>query len=323
MVGGLGFAEGSGVVGDSDAELARRLDGIAATGARWIRIDFDWSGLEPSRGSFDWGYMDRIVNAATARGIKVLAILAYTPAWARPGGTGTHYPPTNPADFANFARATVDHYAGVVRHWEIWNEPNLSSFWQPAANPAAYTTLLNATYDAIKSRDPGATVVTGGTAPSADGNGSMSPVAFLNGIYDAGARGHFDAVAHHPYNYPYEPLRPESNFNWNAFGGVTPKLREVMVARGDSAKRIWATEIGVPSPAERAGIQMTPQYAATHITQAVTAWRAWAWTGPMFWYSYRDSGTNQADPEQMFGLVRRDFSPKSPALETFTQIAST
>ena len=26
---------------------------------------------------------------------------------------------------------------------------------------------------------------------------------------------------------------------------------------------------------------------------------------PMFWYSYRDAGTNQADPEQVFGFAAR------------------
>jgi hypothetical protein len=323
MVGGAGFSEGSSILWDSDADLARRLDGIAASGATWLRVDVDWSVIEPSQGSYSWSVVDRVVNGARARGLRVLGILTYTPGWARPAGTNNHTPPSNPQDFATFSGAAVAHFAGAVSAWEVWNEPNIPGFWAPAANPGAYTALLRAASAAIKTTDPSATVLTGGTSPSGDGSGAVSPVVFLQGIYAAGGKGSFDAVAHHPYNFPYMPMRPESNFNWNAFGGVTPKLHDVMVANGDGAKRIWATEIGAPTPATIAGVTTTPDYLARYVTEAFSAWRSWAWTGPMFWYSYRDAGSNVADTEQVFGLVKRDYTPKSPALETFTATART
>src|SRR5262249_50748741 len=122
LVGGMGFSEGSSILGDSDADLVRRLDGMVAAGAQWLRPDFDWSGPQPSPTTFDWGATDRIVSRAVARGLKVDAILAYTPSWARPAGTDTHYPPTDPATFAAFARAAVQHYGDDVGAWEIWNE---------------------------------------------------------------------------------------------------------------------------------------------------------------------------------------------------------
>jgi len=64
-------------------------------------------------------------------------------------------------------------------------------------------------------------------------------------------------------------------------------------------------------------VATTYQYLANYINEAVGAWRQWAWTGPMFWYSYRDAGTDTNDPEQIFGLVKRDFTPKAPAVATF------
>jgi hypothetical protein len=314
MVGGAGFAEGSSLLGRSDAELAQELDGIAATGATYLRVDFYWAGLEPAKGSFAWGQTDRIVNAARARGLKVLALLAYTPAWARPPGTTDKRPPTNPADYANFARAMVQHYAPLgVKDWEIWNEPNLWLFWEPVPDAAAYTRILVPAYNAIKAADPTATVLTGGLSPAPNDARAIAPVTFLEGVYAAGGGGKFDAVAHHPSNYPYMPLRYEPDFNDNAFAGVTPKLHETMASHGDGHKKIWGTEMGAPTVQN-----MTSEYVAAYVTEAYDTWQSWPFTGPLLWYSYRDAWAHPSDPEANFGLVRTNGAPKQPALTAYT-----
>jgi len=177
---------------------------------------------------------------------------------------------------------------------------------------------VQAAYPAIKAIDPGATVVTGGLSPAPDSpDGTlMSPVAFLRGVYAAGGRGSFDAVGHHPSNWPFMPLRPEPNFNDNAFGGVTPKLYETMQANGDGAKKIWATEMGAPTPWQGSDAA----YLAAYIREGYTAWSAWSFAGPLLWYSYRDGGTDPGDVEQHFGVVSRDFTPKGDALRTITEL---
>lgn len=309
-----GFSEGASLNWETGAELAAHLDGMRAIGATWLRFDIDWSGVEPSKGTYDWSVPDRIVDGARARGMSVLAMVGYSPAWARAAGTDDKYGPTNPADFANFAAAAAARYRGRVSAYEIWNEPN-RGFWHPRPDPVGYTTLLIGAYNAIKGADPAATVLTGGFSPSpdaADGS-AIAPVTFLNAMYAAGAGGHFDGLAHHPYNYPFSPLRPENVYNYNAFAGVTPALRQSMVDHGDSAKKIWATEIGAPTPATVNGVATSPQYLATYIAEATAQWQQWSWTGPMFWYSYRDAGTNPNDLEQLFGLVSRSWVPKEPA----------
>ena len=323
VVDGAGFSEPV-IFWDSDADLATQLNGIAATGAGWLRIDVGWGLAEwNGPGVFDWSLIDRVVAAARARNLSILGVLDATPPWARPAGTTQWYPPTNPADFATFAQAAVQHFATpqggasgpAIQTWEIWNEPNNPTFWTTGADPVAYTALLIDAYNAIKAVDPGATVITGGTAPASTGGGWMAPVDFLEGIYSAGGGGHFDAVACHPYNWPFMPLTPEANYNDNAFGGVTPQLHNVMAANGDGSKPIWGTEMGAPVPATRQGITTTPQYLASYITQAYSAWRSWSWTGPLIWYSYRDQGTQS--PDQVYGLVDVNFVPKEPALAAF------
>jgi len=149
----VGFSYGETLSGLSPAALAAELDDSAALGARWIRADLAWDDVQPlSATSYDWSRFDRIVAAATARQLTVLPIISYTPAWARPAGCTTDKcAPARPAKFAAFARAAALRYSPQGVHtWEIWNEPNISFFWQPAADPAAYARLVEPTAAAIR-----------------------------------------------------------------------------------------------------------------------------------------------------------------------------
>ena len=317
-----GFADGHSLLGRSDAELARELDGMVAAGATWLRTDVDWWLTQPSGPTaFDWGPVDRVINAARARGLRVIGMIGYTPPWARPPSTGTDdkYPPTNPADYANFARAVALRYGPLgVKHWEIWNEPNISMFWKPKPDPARYAALLKAAYAAVKAADPGATVITAGTSPAIDlpDGSDVMPVTFLERIYAAGAGGSFDAVAHHPSNYPNMPTKPEADYRNNSFAGIIPKLHESMQAHGDGAKKVWATEMGAPAPWSG----MTTDFLAAYIRDAYTAWKGWSFVGPLIWYTYRDHGTNPSDIEDHFGVVYSNFSPKEPALTAIKEM---
>ena len=139
-----GFANGVMPLQDNDADLARDLDGMAATGAHWFRIDFYWPTIQDGGPqSWDWSTTDRVVKAAIDRGLDILAMPAYSPTWARPPGTSDHHPPLDPDAYARFVYAAVQRYAPLGVHtWEIWNEPNTSAFWPPKPDPAAYTQLL-------------------------------------------------------------------------------------------------------------------------------------------------------------------------------------
>ena len=304
-----GFSPGGPFLWGSDADLARDLDAMASTGARWLRVDFDWPSVEASQGTFNWGNTDRVVRAAQARGMRIIAMPAYTPAWARPAGTNSKYPPSSPATFAAFVRAAVQRYSpSGVQVWEIWNEPNITPFWQPRPDAVAYTSLLRAAAAAVRGVDAAATVLSGGLSPAVDaGDGSsVSPITFLGQVYAAGGGPSFDAVAIHPYSFPAHPLDP-ATANWNTFYRL-PLLHDLMVANGDVAKKVWGTEYGAPTSGAGAVSETTQ---AEIIGEAYAAFAGWSWTGPLLWYSYRDQGTNPVDREDNFGLVRHDFSPKA------------
>src|SRR5690242_17197356 len=97
-----GFAGSYNVLWESDADLKRDLDRMENAGARWLRFDFDWPSAEPQRGVFHWKAIDRAVFAAEGHHLNVIANVAYTPAWARPGTNSDKFPPRNPKDFGDF-----------------------------------------------------------------------------------------------------------------------------------------------------------------------------------------------------------------------------
>jgi hypothetical protein len=217
--------------------------------------------------------------------------------------------------YAAFAGAAAARYSALgVHHWEIWNEPNIVQFWQPRPDPARYAALLVAASAAIRAADPAATIITGGLAPAADREDGqyVSPRSFLGRLYDEGARDAFDAVGMHPYAFPYGV---EAVADWNQFQSM-PRTYQLLVDRGDGDKRIWATEFGAPTGSADAAVSEADQ--AVMVRTGFAKWSRWAFTGPMFWYSARDVGTDADDVEQNFGLVRHDFTAK-PALEEFTR----
>jgi hypothetical protein len=308
----VGF-NGTQIMWAGDAQIASELDGVAATGSHWLRVDFAWSSLEAfGRGRYSWGQADRLVAAANARGIHLLAMVAYTPTWDRPPGTTDHYQPTDPTAFAEFVRAAAQRYAPLGLHaWEIWNEPNMRQFWMPTPSPARYTQLLRLGSAAIHSVDPSAYVVSGGVAPASNVPGySIAPNTFVADMYANGAHGAMQAVGLHPYSFPYAPMTPAS---WNTFYMAT-QTHAIMAAHGDGARSIWATEIGWATGTGHGAVSEAQQAAMAAV--AITDWNRFPFAGNFFWYNWRDLSTNRADTFDNLGVLRYDGSAK-PVLGVF------
>jgi polysaccharide biosynthesis protein PslG len=313
-------------------QLNSELDNIARLGVNWIRIDMAWPDIQPQSSSqYDWGPMDRVVAAASARHIHILGILDYSPVWARVAGcTSTQKcAPANDAQYATFAAAVVKRYTPHnVHSWEIWNEPNMEGSWQPAPDPAAYTRLLQAAYPAIKHADPEATVVTGGLGPLDNSKLSIPQLTFLQAIYADGAKPYFDAVGYHPYSYPALPSYTISWNSWSTLAALPTSVRSIMATYNDSTKPVWITEYGAPTngPGNLATLQnpnlnnspdrVDEALQAQMLTEAVGQYKATDWLGNFFWYSYRDLGTATDTSENFYGLLRYDGSHK-PAYDAY------
>jgi hypothetical protein len=314
-----GFANGVMPLQLDDAQLARDLDGMAATGARWLRVDFYWPTVqEAGPQSWNWASTDRVVKGAIERGMEVLAMPAYSPKWARPPGTIDHHPPLNPDWYATFVYEAAKRYGPLgVDTWEIWNEPNVEAFWQPRPDPVAYAALLQRAYAAIKKADPDATVISAGLATGldeADGS-TLSARTFLSRVYDAGAGDSFDAVGLHPASFPTLPLEPS---DWNSFYNA-PTVYQVMADHGDADKKIWATEFGSPTGVAQNAV--TPEFQRDILLAAYRGWLDWPFTGPLLVYSYRDIALDPGDREANFGLVQHNGTPKV-AMRAFEEVVT-
>jgi hypothetical protein len=231
-----------------NAHPMRTAAGLAHARLGLARTWFWWSEMEVSRDVYDFSHYDRIVADAAANRIRLLPILVDAP-WYRtdaekysaPG----KYPPADYADMALFASILVARYGPQgafwdqhpdlprvpIRSWQIWNEPNLWPWWAPWPDPAAYVSLLKTVGDGIKTCDPRAEVVAAGLPNSGDSLGpKLAP--YLDGMYRAGGRGTFDAMAVHPYGNPLADV----------FAQIE-EARAVMERFGDGAP-IWVTEVG-------------------------------------------------------------------------------
>jgi hypothetical protein len=304
---GYGFGDGAAMQYMAIGDVNRELDAVAKTGASWLRILIDWSAIERVKGEYDWGYVDGLVTAARAHDLRVLGVIAYSPAWARPADAYYTSPPTDPADYGRFAATVAGRYSDRVSDWELWNEPNLPPFFGYLTddNPARYTALIKAAYPAIKSAQPNGTVVLAGSSPML---GDYSPPAFLDQMYAAGAGGFFDAAAAHPYVSP-SGIDADPVNGWSDVG----RMHDVMVAHGDGDKKIWLTEFGAATSESPEGVSQAEQ--AKQITDVLAAAAATDYSGPAFIYSIRDEDTrNQASGYGNYGaLLTSDWQPKATA----------
>ncbi len=241
---------------------SRDLDLAKDAGFTWVKQMFQWNYIEQAgKGKFAWEEPDRLMKAASLRGLKVVARLDYTPDWAKAPGTpaGVNGPPANYADFGDFVYALASRYRagspyGHIDALEIWNEPNLAREWGGRTpNAAEYVQLLKTAYAAAKRADPAAVVVTAGLSPT----GTLSPEArpddlFLEEMYSAGAKGYFDVLGVHaagfkaPPEMSLEQIAANKEYGGQRFFGFrrVEDLRQIMVKNGDERKQVMVLEMG-------------------------------------------------------------------------------
>jgi hypothetical protein len=128
-----------------------------------------WNAIEKAPGRYDWRALDAAVAQAEANNQSVLLVLGGTPSWAAvdqaPGaefaGPGSSMPMREAGDFERYVGTVVERYGGRIAAYQIWNEANIEQFWR--GTPELMADLTARAYDAIKRRNPQATVVAAST----------------------------------------------------------------------------------------------------------------------------------------------------------------
>ena len=199
------------------------FDTIHGLGARVVRVPVSWSLIAPAQPqaasapedpAYDWGWLDDRLAAIGAAGLEPLVVLYAPPRWAQAEQNGAKLLAPVPARFAAFATAAARRYDGTnvlrprVRYWQIWNEPNLETYFTADRSPQRYRATVNAASGAIHAVAADNIVVAGGFSPFG-GHRALSPMPYMRSMLcmsaharprpTCRARSSFDVWAHHPY----------------------------------------------------------------------------------------------------------------------------
>jgi hypothetical protein len=268
----------------TDGALRESLfDRSVAANASVVRINVIWRVVaqtppanpsDPDDPAYRFGALDAAVRAAADRGLLPVLMVYNAPDYATgpglPGGVrrGSWMP--DPAALADFMRAIATRYSGEfgdlpqVRHFQVWNEPNLSFWLAPqrdgrrVASAAFYREMLNSAYKAIKGVNRNNVVLTAGTAPFGDDSGPerVRPLEFWRKVLclrnnlkqRCKQKAKFDILAHHPINVlgpPRESAAHRDDATTSDFKDVLKTLRAAERAKTVTKGRhqLWATEL--------------------------------------------------------------------------------
>jgi len=312
------------------------LDLVGKSNVKLYRARFRQDQVLVNGTYSQWTMLDNLVKQAALEDVTLQAVLINMP--------GEQYtPPTTDAaraSFADFAAAAARRYgpsgnfwsgcgcpAHPVEVWEVWNEPNVSGFWNPPS-PHDYALLLQAVRSKLREVDPEARIMFGGLAYPSRPNGttSLEPNGFLQSVIATVGPSGFDALAVHSYH-------ASASAGVSAIGATVATLKTYAgtAASGAPRQQVWVNEFGTPTTADDPATTSVNEQQTSEAAQ-----RDWlnafldgllpnraAWNlGPVFWYSLRDAA-NPTAAWQRLGLRRTqaddsDGGPK-PAWTAYTE----
>ena len=330
-------------LGPAGTTAEDELGAMRDAGIGAIRVSFFWARMQPyakwsdipesGRSHFTdvdgrpyaFAETDRLVTAATERGIHVLPVLLWAPIWAQKYKGEFASPPKDPKAYARFAAVLAARYGPggtfwsanpqlpqrPLRDWQAWNEPTMTGFWLDQPFAKDYVRLLKATRPALRRVDPKARVVLAGLVYD-------SPKA-LRSIYRAGGRPHFDVAALHPFTLKVKNVAL-----------LIEQAREVMRANGDARKPALVTEFSWPSA--KGKVTRTYGYEVSESGQAKRVAEALPYLAKrrralrierVYWYSWLTRETDEKYPFDFAGLRRleADRVVVKPAYDAFRRTA--
>lgn len=226
-------------------------------GVKWIRMDFNWSKIETSSGSYDFSEYDIIVDTMTKSNIHILWIINDIP---------EKYENWNDINigYEKFLIALLMRYKDRVQYWEVFNEPNLPWFgWLKSGMDGknyinAYSHILFLTNKNLRKISPNSFIVLWWLSPS-----GQNPLEFLEEIYKLNSHKCFDIIGIHPYGFENRILLLQNT------------IKKFLESKNDWNKPIWFTEFGSDN-------EETKQQTLANILKEVSS------TDGFFWFSIKD-----------------------------------
>ncbi|MEA2625040.1 MAG: polysaccharide biosynthesis protein PslG [Candidatus Binatota bacterium] len=191
-----------------------------------------WLDLQPARGQWNLDLLDHCISLAEARGVGVLLTLGQTPTWAstRPEeagqyGAGASAEPRR-KHWRAYLRRIARRYQARIEAYEVWNEPDLPTFFSGDAD--ALVRLTRDAHDVVKAIDPEASIV----SPSFT---SKRGLPAFERYLRAGGAGAIDVVGYHFYVGESPP---------ETMVALVARVRRLMAKYRIQEKPLWNTEAG-------------------------------------------------------------------------------
>lgn len=252
---------------------------LAASGLKWIRMDFVWSATEREPGKYDFRAYERLLKALDEYGIKALFILDYTNRHYDQGLSP--YTDEGRQAFARWAAAAAKHFQGRGILWEMYNEPNIH-FWRPKPNVEDYIKLAIEVGKAIRREAPGEIYIGPAT--------SQIDMKFLEACFQAGLLEYWDGVSVHPYRQsPPETVLPEYQKLAELIAKYAPAGKKIPILSGE-----WGYSAVWRNYDETRQGKYLPRQWLTNLAAGIPV---------SIWYDWHDDGPDPKEPEHHFGMV--------------------
>lgn len=259
------------------------------SGVRMMRIGKEWHSIEKQKGVYDFSDLDKTVEKLTSDGVEIVMLMAY-------GNTlYSDNIKTGPANkeaidaFAKCLAAMAERYP-QIKYFEVYNEPNLTGFWQPAENHRDYTYLLQVSDREVRKVRQDAKIAGGVLADGGAG--------WLSNMLSKNAYPYMDVLSFHPYIYWYKN-RVDTIYNSKLAGFTNLPLKY------GGFKESIITEVGWPSYNEN------DKHGCNEETQALETTKQYIFAemsgiNKIMAYNFVNSGRNPDYNEDNFGIITKD-----------------
>lgn len=255
--------------------------------AGWVRISFNFIGIEPQEGVFQWQNADSAVYSATQRNLKIYGSLAYAPPWAREKDVGINSIPKI-LPWKEFISAVVSRYSNTVKHWGIWNEPNNRPYFAGTKEDYVFKVLKPAA-QVIRTANPSLNLKI--CAPDLYVCGLFSSWQNYLRYVMGTSYNDVDIITVHRYDDTASgTIRMFDGWTWPVIEGKN--IKDLTEDWRKNGKEVWDTETGWES-------KNNESYQAKNYLDFLKWYENVLWLKNMIFYEIIDS----ANENRTFGLV--------------------
>lgn len=264
-----------------------------------------WGQVEQQKGKYWWNGLDAAIANANSQKVSSMYVLGSSPKWAAINPKQGNYPnkgaasTPNMKDWKSWVNAVSQRYGASLDAYQIWNEANLSDFYQ--GTPKEMAQLTNEAYKIIKRNDPTAKVVSASSTVRLESAYQRFFPAYLKELKKMGWP--IDVLSFH--TYPKGTGTPADREQY-----IDRTFADMKQAKVPGNIPLWDTEVnyGIKGPGGISGRQIGGDTAAAWTAQTYLQNVLYGIDRSYWYYWYR--------PDGRLGIVMQPGTPGAIGYQT-------